>query len=134
MLSYSNFGSVQTGLPETPRQAVEILHEQHPHIIVDGEIQANFAVNKKIRMEKFPFAKWGEKRVNTLIFPDLTSGNISYKLLQELGGFEVVGPILVGIGKPVHVVPIESSVREIVNMAIIAVYDSICNADGNCGC
>lgn len=134
MLSYSNFGSVPSGLPETPRRAVEILHAEHPQIIVDGEIQANFAVNKKIRMEKFPFTKWGEKRVNTLIFPDLASGNISYKLLQELGGFEVVGPILVGIGKPVHVVPIESSVREIVNMAIIAVYDSICNAEGNCGC
>lgn len=127
MLSYSNFGSVPTGLPEIPRQAVSILHAQHPNIIVDGEIQANFAVNKKIRMEKFPFTKWGEKRVNTLIFPDLNSGNISYKLLQELGGYEVVGPILVGMGKPVHVVPIESSVREIVNMATIAVFDSIVN-------
>lgn len=131
MLSYSNFGSVPTGLPETPRHAVDILHSQYPDIIVDGEIQANFAVNKKIRMEKFPFTKWGEKRVNTLIFPDLTSGNISYKLLQELAGYEVVGPILVGIGKPVHVVSIESSVREIVNMATIAVFDSICST-GDC--
>jgi len=133
MLSYSNFGSVPKGNPETPRKAVEILHANYPDVIVDGEVQANFALNKKIRMEKFPFAKWGEKRVNTLIFPDLTSGNISYKLLQELGGFEIIGPILVGIGKPVHVVPIESSVREIVNMATIAVYDSICNLDANCG-
>lgn len=126
MLSYSNFGSVRKGNPETPRKAVQMLHEQHPDVIVDGEIQANFALNKKIRMEKFPFAKWGDKHINTLIFPSLSSGNIAYKLLQELGGYEIIGPILLGIDKPVHIIPIESSVREIVNMSTIAALDSIC--------
>ncbi len=134
MLSYSNFGSVSKGSPEVPRKAVEMLHSQYPEVIVDGEIQANFALNKKIRMEKFPFGKWGDKNVNTLIFPNLSSGNISYKLLQELGGYEIVGPILLGIKKPVHVVPIESSVREIVNMATIAVLDAICMEEGGDKC
>jgi len=134
MLSYSNFGSVSKGSPEIPRKAVELMHRQYPDVIVDGEIQANFAINKSIRMEKFPFSKWGDKNVNTLIFPNLSSGNISYKLLQELGGNEIVGPILLGIGKPVHVVPIESSVREIVNMAAIAVLDAICMQDGGGKC
>ncbi|WP_234406742.1 NADP-dependent malic enzyme [Prolixibacter bellariivorans] len=126
MLSYSNFGSIPKGSPGVPRKAVEMLHKQYPDIIVDGEIQANFALNKKIRMEKFPFAKWGDKNVNALIFPNLSSGNISYKILQELAGYEIIGPILLGIDKPVHVVPIESSVREIVNMSTIAALDAIC--------
>ena len=125
MLSYSNFGSTLCGIPEVPRKAVELLHQEYPEIIVDGEIQANFALNKKIRKEKFPFAKWGDKDVNTLIFPNHNAGNISHKLLQELVGYEVIGPILLGINKPVHAVSFESSVREIVNMSTIAVLNSL---------
>ena len=108
-----------------PRKAVELLHKEHPEVIVDGEIQANFALNKKLRMEKFPFAKWGDRNVNTLIFPSHGTANITHKLLHELSGYEIIGPILLGIEKPVHVLPMESTVREIVNMATIAVLDAI---------
>jgi len=125
LLSHSNFGSVPKGDPAVPRKAVELLHEQYPEIIVDGEIQANFALNKKLRTEKFPFAKWGDKNVNTLIFPSHETANITHKLLHELSGYEIIGPILLGIDKPVHVLPMESSVREIVNMATITVLDAI---------
>ncbi|WP_163717084.1 NADP-dependent malic enzyme [Mangrovibacterium lignilyticum] len=125
LLSHSNFGSVEQGDPATPRKAVELLHEENPDIIVDGEIQANFALNKKLRMEKFPFAKWGDKSVNTLIFPSHETANITHKLLHELSGYEIIGPILLGIDKPVHVLPMESTVREIVNMATIAALDAI---------
>lgn len=124
MLSYSNFGSIRKGSPSRVHEAVEILHKNYPELIVDGEIQANFAVNKELRMKKFPFSKLHDKDVNTYIFPNLSSGNISYKLLQELAGMEVIGPILVGVGKPIHVLHLESSVREIVNMTAIAVVDA----------
>lgn len=125
LLSYSNFGSAAKGDPVVPRKAVEMLHDEYPEIVVDGEIQANFALNKKLRMEKFPFAKWGDKNVNTLIFPNHTTGNITHRLLRELSGYEIIGPILLGIDKPVHVIPMESTVREIVNMSTIAVLDAI---------
>ena len=124
MLSYSNFGSIRSGSPSRVHEAVSILHRDHPDLIVDGEIQANFAINKELRMKKFPFNKLQDMEVNTFIFPNLSSGNISYKLLQELAGMEVIGPILVGIGKPIHVLHLESSVREIVNMTAIAVIDA----------
>jgi malate dehydrogenase (oxaloacetate-decarboxylating)(NADP+) len=104
---------------------VELLHRENPEVLVDGEIQANFALNKKLRTEKFPFTRWGEKSVNTLIFPTHNSANITHKLLHELSGYEIIGPILLGIEKPVHVLPMESTVREIVNMATIAVLDAI---------
>ncbi|PTN08468.1 NADP-dependent malic enzyme [Mangrovibacterium marinum] len=125
LLSHSNFGSTEPGDPAVPRKAVELLHQQHPEVLVDGEIQANFALNKKLRMEKFPFAKWGDRNVNTLIFPSHGTANITHKLLHELSGSEIIGPILLGIEKPVHVLPMESTVREIVNMATIAVLDAI---------
>jgi len=124
MLSYSNFGSIRSGSPSRVHEAVEILHRDHPDLIVDGEIQANFALNKELRMRRFPFSKLQDSEVNTFIFPNLSSGNISYKLLQELAGMEVIGPILVGIGKPIHVLHLDSSVREILNMTAIAVIDS----------
>ncbi|MFC2116155.1 NADP-dependent malic enzyme [Bacteroidota bacterium] len=124
MLSYSNFGSIRSGSPSHVREAVEILHRDFPDLIVDGEIQANFAINKELRMKKFPFSKLQDMEVNTLIFPNLNSGNIAYKLLQELAGMEVIGPILVGLGKPIHVLHLESSVREIINMTTIAVIDA----------
>jgi malate dehydrogenase (oxaloacetate-decarboxylating)(NADP+) len=103
---------------------VEILHREHPLLIVDGEIQANFATNKELRMKKFPFSKLQDADVNTFIFPNLSSGNIAYKLMHELAGMEVIGPILLGIGKPIHILHLESSVREIVNMTAISVIDA----------
>jgi len=124
ILSYSNFGSIRSGSPSRAHEAVEILHRDYPDLIVDGEIQANFAIGKELRMKKFPFSKLQDKEVNTFIFPNLSSGNISYKLLQDLAGMEAIGPILVGIGKPIHVLHLESSVREIVNMTAIAVIDA----------
>jgi len=125
MLSYSNFGSSKAG--ETGlkvREAVRLLHEQEPGIIVDGDIQANFATNKAMLEANFPFCKLNGEPANTLIFPNLESGNIAYKLLQEIGGAEAVGPILLGMNKPVHVLQMDSSVREIVNMVTIAVVDA----------
>lgn len=124
MLSYSNFGSSREGSPAKVREAVEILHRDYPDLIVDGEMQANYAFNKKIRDKKFPFSKLAEMDVNTVIFPDLNSGNIAYKMMQELAEAEVIGPILVGIKKPIHILQMESSIREIVNMAAIAVIDA----------
>jgi malate dehydrogenase (oxaloacetate-decarboxylating)(NADP+) len=124
LLSYSNFGAIRNGSPSRVQEAVEILHREHPHLIVDGEIQANFATNKELRMKKFPFTKLSDADVNTFIFPNLSSGNIAYKLMHELAGMEVIGPILLGIGKPIHILHLESSVREIVNMTAISVIDA----------
>jgi malate dehydrogenase (oxaloacetate-decarboxylating)(NADP+) len=124
MLSYSNFGSIRKGGPLKVKDAVDKLHKEYPELKVDGEIQANFALNKELRQTKFPFSALDDKKVNTLIFPNLSSGNIAYKIMQEIGGAEVIGPILLGLKKPVHILQIESSVREIVNMAAIAVVDA----------
>ncbi len=123
LLSYSNFGSNEGIIPEKVREAVKILHEQHPTIIVDGDMQGNFAINNALLRENFPFSRLVDAPANTLVFPNLESGNIAYKLLQELGGAEAVGPILLGLKKPVHIVQLGSSVREIVNMVTIAVLD-----------
>ena len=123
MLSYSNFGSNDGVVPEKTRKAVKILHEKHPDIIVDGEMQGNFAINNAMLKDNFPFSTLADAPANTLVFPNLESGNIAYKLLQELGGAEAVGPILLGLKKPVHIVQLGSSVREIVNMVTIAVLD-----------
>lgn len=124
MLSYSNFGSSEDALPRRVREAVAILHKNYPGLIVDGEMQANFALNNELLKEQFPFSELVDKRVNTLIFPNLASGNIAYKLMQELGQAEAIGPVLLGLKKPVHVLQLGSSVREIVNMVIIAVVDA----------
>lgn len=123
ILSYSNFGSNEGEIPQKTREAVKILHENHPDILVDGEMQANFALNPSLLADNFPFSKLKDGPANTLVFPNLDSGNIAYKLLQELGGAEAVGPILLGMNKPVHVLQLGSSVREIVNMVTIAVVD-----------
>jgi malate dehydrogenase (oxaloacetate-decarboxylating)(NADP+) len=125
MISYSNFGSVKGGSPERVREAVKILHEKYPEIIVDGEMQANFAFNRENREKHFPFSKLSGKRVNTVIFPNLSSGNAAYKIMQEIGEGEVIGPVLMGMNKPIQVLQIESSVREIVYMATVAVLDAI---------
>ncbi|TDQ10070.1 NADP-dependent malic enzyme [Pedobacter metabolipauper] len=123
LLSYSNFGSNEGIIPEKMRKAVKILHEKHPDVIVDGEMQGNFAINSELLKDNFPFSSLVDAPANTLIFPNLESGNIAYKLLQELGEAEAVGPILLGLKKPVHIVQLGSSVREIVNMITIAVLD-----------
>ncbi|HEX8377907.1 MAG TPA: NADP-dependent malic enzyme [Pedobacter sp.] len=123
VLSYSNFGSNEDDVPYKTREAVRILHEQHPEITVDGEMQANFAINNALLKDNFPFSTLADAPANTLVFPNLESGNIAYKLLQELGEAEAIGPILLGLNKPVHVLQMGSSVREIVNMVTIAVVD-----------
>ncbi len=124
MLSYSNFGSNRDESPNRVREAVEILHRDYPDLIVDGEMQANYAFNKKLREEIFSFSKLADMDVNTVIFPDLNSGNIAYKMMQELGGAEVIGPIVTGLHKPIQVLQMASSVREIINMAAITVIDA----------
>ena len=124
LLTYSNFGSAEGEDPTKMREATKMLHEQHPEIVLDGEIQANFAVNKELRTEIFPFSDLANQKTNTLIFPNLSSGNIAYKLMQEMGGTEAIGPILLGMKKPVHILQLGSSVREIVNMVTIAVADA----------
>ncbi len=131
VLSYSNFGSNEGEVPEKTRETVAILHEKYPDMVVDGDMQANFALNADLLADNFPFSTLNGKPANTLIFPNLESGNIAYKLLQEIGGAEAVGPILVGLKKPVHVLQLGSSVREIVNMVTIAVVDAQAKAAAN---
>src|SRR5690606_34547547 len=125
MLSYSNFGSNDGEIADKVTGAVKILHQEHPEIIVDGDIQANFALSKELLESNFPFSTLIGESANTLVFPNLESGNIAYKLLQQVGNAEAVGPILLGMNKPVHVLQLDSSVREIVNMVTIAVVDAI---------
>ncbi|HBB91597.1 MAG: malic enzyme [Bacteroidetes bacterium GWF2_49_14] len=132
LVSYSNFGTQREGSPVVVAQAVRMLHEKYPDLIVDGEMQANFALNKEIRMKKFPFSKLAGHDVNTLIFPNLDSGNIAYKMMQEIGGAEVIGPIVMGMNKPVHILQMESSVREIIYLTAIAVVDAQCSGDPRC--
>ena len=125
LLSYSNFGSAKGTDSKKMSQAVEIIKQRYPNLVVDGEIQANFALNNDLRMEKFAFSSLGNKNVNTLIFPNLSSGNIAYKLLQEMNDdVDVIGPILLGIKKSIHVLQLGSSVREITNMIKVAVLDA----------
>jgi malate dehydrogenase (oxaloacetate-decarboxylating)(NADP+) len=124
VLSYSNFGSSKGDVPEKTREAVRLARLQNPDLVVEGEIQANVALNTQIQQETFPFSALASEEANTLIFPNLASGNIAYKLLMEIGGAEAIGPILLGMKKPVHVLQLGSSIREIVNMAAIAVVDA----------
>jgi malate dehydrogenase (oxaloacetate-decarboxylating)(NADP+) len=123
LLSYSNFGAGTGEMAEKMRQATAFLQKNHPELVVDGEMQANFAVNSELLGEVFPFSNLIGGEANTLIFPDLASGNISYKLLQSYGLGDAIGPILMGINKPVHILQIGCSVREIVSLAAVAVVD-----------
>jgi len=123
-LSYSNFGSSPGPDSLKMKEAVEILHNAHPNLLVDGEIQANFALNAEMLMEKFPFSNLANKEVNTLIFPNLSSGNICYKLLQQMTDSDSIGPILIGLRKSIHVVQFGASVREIINVVKVAVIDA----------
>lgn len=124
MLSFSNFGSSRDPQARKVRMAVDLLHKRFPDLMADGEMQANFAFNTQLLTDNFPFCNFGSEGANTLIFPNLDSGNISYKLIQEMGGAEAIGPVLLGMKKPVHILQLGSSVREIVNMVTIAVVDA----------
>lgn len=124
MLSYSNFGSAKGESVSNIRKALKRLHTEYPEILVDGEMQANTALDADLRQELFPFCKLGEENANVFIFPALSSGNIAYKMVQSLGISEAIGPVLLGFKKSVHVLQLGSSVREIVNMINLAVVDA----------
>ncbi len=124
MVSYSNFGSSSNLSAIKVKEAVAYLHKNHPEIIVDGEVQADFALNQDMLETKFPFSKLAGKKVNTMVFPNLESANITYKLLKELNKVGSIGPIMMGMKHPVHVVQLGASVEEMVNMAAIAVIDA----------
>jgi len=124
MVSFSNFGSSNSESTNKVREAVAYLHNYYPNLIVDGEIQADFALNPEMLLKKFPFSKLAGKKVNTLIFPNLESANITYKLLKELYKVDSIGPIVMGMDKPVHVFQLGASVEEMVNMAAVAVVDA----------
>ncbi|HET6996873.1 MAG TPA: phosphate acyltransferase, partial [Chitinophagaceae bacterium] len=124
MLSYSNFGSSNSPEARLVAEARNLVKEKMPSLIVDGEMQANIAFNKELLKENYPFSELNDKEVNTLIFPNLAAGNVTYNILKELGHADAIGPILLGLKKPVHVLQLGSSVRSIVNMALIAVVDA----------
>ncbi len=124
MLSYSNFGSSQTPEAQLVAKAREIVKQRDPELVVDGEIQAAMAFNKEILKDNYPFTELMNEEVNTLIFPNLTAGNVAYNLLQEVAGFDAIGPVLLGMKKPVHILQLGSTVRQIVNMVNIAVVDA----------
>jgi malate dehydrogenase (oxaloacetate-decarboxylating)(NADP+) len=124
LLSYSNFGSAEGEDAIKVAKAVSILHRDHPNLVVDGDVQANFALNSEMLNENFPFSRLKGQKVNTLIFPNLSAGNIAYKLLQEIGELEVTGPVLLGMRKSYHILQMGCSVREILNMIRIAVVDA----------
>lgn len=124
VLSYSNFGSSKGEVPEKTREAVRLAKIKYPHLVIDGEIQANVALNTELQREMYPFSALSKEGANTLVFPNLSSANIAYKLLMEIGGAETIGPVLLGMRKPVHILQLGSSIREIVNMTAIAVVDA----------
>lgn len=124
MASYSNFGSSKNPNASKVKEAVDYLHQNFPEIAVDGELQIDFALNKAMRMDKFPFSKLNGKKVNTLIYPNLDSANSTYKLMKELNSAGSIGPILMGLNKPAHVFQLGASVDEMVNMSAVAVVDA----------
>ncbi|WP_330442611.1 NADP-dependent malic enzyme [Flavobacterium sp. C4GT6] len=124
MVSFSNYGSSPDPEAVKVREAVQILHRDYPDLMVDGEVQADFALNAEMSKDKFPFSKIAGKKVNTLIFPNLDAANITYKLLKELNKVVSIGPIMLGMNKPVHVFQLGASVEEMVNMAAVAVVDA----------
>ena len=125
MLSYSNFGSDKQGSPLKVHDAIDYLHKNYPDMMVDGEMQVNFALDKKLRDDMYPFNKLKGKDVNTLIFPNLSFANSAYKLLDTLGISETIGPIQMGLNKPIHFTDVESSTRDILNLTTVAVVDAI---------
>lgn len=128
MTSYSNFGSDQGGSAERVRKAIAYLHKQYPDWVIDGEIQVNVAMNSEVRDKKYPFTKLKGKEVNTLVFPNLNSATSSYKMLQALSpDVEIIGPIQMGLNKPIHFIDFESSVQEILNVTAVAAIDAMVN-------
>lgn len=125
MLSYSNFGSDTVGSPATMHKAVEYMQENYPDLAIDGEMQVNFAMNKELRDAKYPFTRLTGKDVNTLVFPNLSSANSGYKLIQAMCDTELIGPIQMGLNKPIHFTDLESSVRDIVTITAVAAIDAI---------
>lgn len=125
MLSYSNFGADTSGSPARVHSAVDYLQKNYPDLAIDGEMQVNIALNKELRDEKYPFTKLKGKDVNTLVFPNLSSANSAYKLIQSMSDAELIGPIQMGLNKPIHFTDFESSVRDIVNITAVAVIDAI---------
>ena len=125
MLSYSNFGADKQGSPLKVHDAIDYLHKHYPEICIDGEMQINFALDKKLRDENYPFNTLKGKDVNTLVFPNLSSANSAYKLLLELGVVESIGPIKMGMNKPIHFTDVESTTRDILNLTTVAVVDAI---------
>jgi malate dehydrogenase (oxaloacetate-decarboxylating)(NADP+) len=124
MLSYSNFGSSNSETSKKIREAVSYIHRHFPDTVIDGEIQADFALNREMLAKEFPFSKLNGKKVNVLIFPNLESANITYKLLKQVEGAESIGPVILGFNKPVHIIQLGASVDEMVNMAALAVVDA----------
>ena len=125
MLAYSNFGSDQEGSPAKVHEALAYMQQEFPDLAIDGEMQARFALNNELRDEKYPFTRLKGKEVNTLVFPNLNSANATYQLIQSMSETEVIGPIQMGLNKPIHFTDIESSVRDIVNITAIACIDAI---------
>jgi malate dehydrogenase (oxaloacetate-decarboxylating)(NADP+) len=130
MLSYSNFGSSNSPEAKLVAHAREIVKQKEPSLVIDGEMQANVAFNKEILKDNYPFSELVNKDVNVLIFPNLASGNVTYNLLQEVGGAEAIGPVLLGLNKPVHILQLGSPVRSIYNMVLIAVVDAQLKCNG----
>lgn len=124
MVSYSNFGSSAHPQAKKIKEAVRLLHEHYPHLRVDGELQVDFALNRRMRNDKFPFSKLKDSKVNTLIYPNLDAANATYKLLKELETAESIGPILMGLNKPAHVFQLGASVEEMINMSAVAALDA----------
>jgi len=124
LLSFSNYGSSKEPEAQKMQKAVKILKTKYPEISVDGEMQADYALNKKILKQTFPFSDLVNRKVNTLIFPNLDAANISYRLIKEITGAQMVGPIMMGMNKPVHILQLGSTADEIVNMTIVAVIDA----------
>ena len=124
MVSYSNFGANKEHGPGEVHEAVDILHKKYPEIVIDGEMQVHYAMNKELRDTHFPFNNLFGKDVNTLVFPNLSAANTVYRLLLEMGLAEVIGPIQIGLNKPIHMTSIDASVRDIINLTTIAVIDA----------
>lgn len=131
MLSYSNFGSDEIGSPAKVHEAVQIMQRDYPELAIDGEMQVNFALDNELRDKKYPFTRLADKKVNTLVFPNLSSANSGYKLIQGLNKADLIGPIQMGLNKPIHFTDIESSVRDIVNITAVAVIDAIVDKKRN---
>jgi malate dehydrogenase (oxaloacetate-decarboxylating)(NADP+) len=124
MLSYSNFGTSDSPEARLVAEATMIVKKKNPSLIIDGEMQASVAFNNDILKENYPFSSLIDQEVNTLIFPNLAAGNIAYNLMKEVGGADAIGPILLGLKKPVHVLQLGSSVRSIYNMCLVAIIDA----------